>query len=54
MTRLLLINPPEEVEAALRATPLLEGGLLVARKIVDEMIYNEQGNEVLLIKHFVY
>jgi anti-sigma regulatory factor (Ser/Thr protein kinase)/CheY-like chemotaxis protein len=28
-------------------------GLLLARKIADEMIYNEQGNEVLLIKHIV-
>ena len=28
-------------------------GLLLARKIVDEMIYNERGNEVLLIKHIV-
>lgn len=28
-------------------------GLLLARKIVDEMIYSERGNEVLLIKHIV-
>ena len=28
-------------------------GLLLARKIVDEMILNERGNEVLLIKHIV-
>jgi anti-sigma regulatory factor (Ser/Thr protein kinase)/DNA-binding NarL/FixJ family response regulator len=26
-------------------------GLLIARQIVDEMVYNERGNEVLLIKH---
>jgi anti-sigma regulatory factor (Ser/Thr protein kinase) len=26
-------------------------GILLVRKIVDEMIYNEVGNEVLLIKH---
>lgn len=26
-------------------------GLLVTRKLVDEVIYNEQGNEVLLVKH---
>lgn len=26
-------------------------GLLMARKFVDEMIYNEQGNEVVLIKY---
>lgn len=28
-------------------------GLLLARKIVDEMIYSERGNEVLLIKHIL-
>jgi anti-sigma regulatory factor (Ser/Thr protein kinase)/CheY-like chemotaxis protein len=28
-------------------------GLLLARKIIDEMILNERGNEVLLIKHIV-
>ena len=28
-------------------------GLLLARKIVDEMMYSERGNEVLLIKHIV-
>jgi anti-sigma regulatory factor (Ser/Thr protein kinase) len=26
-------------------------GLLLARRIVDEMIHSERGNEVLLIKH---
>ena len=26
-------------------------GMLIARQIVDEVIYNERGNEVLLIKH---
>ena len=26
-------------------------GMLLAKRIVDEMFYNEQGNEVLLIKH---
>jgi anti-sigma regulatory factor (Ser/Thr protein kinase)/CheY-like chemotaxis protein len=26
-------------------------GILLARKIVDELIYNELGNEVLLVKH---
>jgi anti-sigma regulatory factor (Ser/Thr protein kinase) len=26
-------------------------GLLLARKIVDEMIHSERGNEVILIKH---
>ncbi len=28
-------------------------GILVARKIVDELIYSEAGNEVLMIKHTV-
>ena len=28
-------------------------GLLLARKIVDEMIHSERGSEVLLIKHIV-
>jgi anti-sigma regulatory factor (Ser/Thr protein kinase)/CheY-like chemotaxis protein len=28
-------------------------GLLLARRIVDEMILNERGNEILLIKHLV-
>lgn len=27
-------------------------GILLARNLVDEMIYNEKGNEVLLIKYF--
>jgi anti-sigma regulatory factor (Ser/Thr protein kinase)/CheY-like chemotaxis protein len=26
-------------------------GMLIARQVVDELVYNEQGNEVLLIKH---
>lgn len=26
-------------------------GILIARQIVDELVYNERGNEVLLIKH---
>ena len=28
-------------------------GILLAKKIVDELIYNEAGNEVLMIKHLV-
>jgi anti-sigma regulatory factor (Ser/Thr protein kinase) len=28
-------------------------GILVAKQLVDEMFYNEYGNEVLLIKHLV-
>lgn len=27
-------------------------GILMSSKLVDEVIYNEQGNEVILIKHF--
>jgi hypothetical protein len=26
-------------------------GMLMTRQMVDELIYNEKGNEVLLIKH---
>jgi anti-sigma regulatory factor (Ser/Thr protein kinase) len=26
-------------------------GLLITRQVVDEMIYSERGNEVILIKH---
>jgi anti-sigma regulatory factor (Ser/Thr protein kinase) len=26
-------------------------GMLIVRQIVDEVVYNERGNEVLLIKH---
>ena len=26
-------------------------GLLIAQKLVDEVIYNDKGNEVLLVKH---
>jgi len=26
-------------------------GMLLAKEIVDELVYNEKGNEVLLIKH---
>ena len=28
-------------------------GLLIAKRMVDEVIYNEVGNEVLLIKHTI-
>jgi anti-sigma regulatory factor (Ser/Thr protein kinase) len=27
-------------------------GMLIVRQIVDELVYNERGNEVLMIKHF--
>lgn len=26
-------------------------GILIARQLVDELVFNEMGNEVLLIKH---
>ena len=26
-------------------------GILLARKLVDELIYNEKGNEVLMVKY---
>jgi hypothetical protein len=26
-------------------------GILMAKKLVDELLYNEQGNEVLLVKY---
>ena len=35
-------------EAGLRAGGF---GMLIVRGVVDELIYNEQGNEVLMIKH---
>ena len=49
-------NPPDDpiahsaqrIEQGLRPGGF---GILLARKIVDELIYNEAGNEVLLIKH---
>ena len=49
-------NPPDDPVAHLgrRAELGLRPGgfgLLLARKIVDELIYNEAGNEVLMIKH---
>ncbi len=49
-------NAPEHVVAATlhRAeTGLRPGGfgMLIVRGVVDELIYNEQGNEVLMIKH---
>ena len=38
----------ERVEAGLRPGGF---GMLIVRQIVDELVYNERGNEVLLIKH---
>jgi anti-sigma regulatory factor (Ser/Thr protein kinase)/CheY-like chemotaxis protein len=46
----LLAHAEQRAELGLRPGGF---GLLLARKIVDEMIHNEQGNEVLLIKHIV-
>jgi anti-sigma regulatory factor (Ser/Thr protein kinase) len=49
-------NPPADpvAHAERRAARGLRPGgfgLLLARSVVDELIYNEQGNEVLMIKH---
>ena len=46
----LLAHAEQRAELGLRPGGF---GLLLARKIVDEMIYNERGNEVLLIKYIV-
>lgn len=48
-------NPPEDPAAHVRhrmEQGLRPGGfgILVSRNLVDELIYNEQGNEVLLVK----
>jgi anti-sigma regulatory factor (Ser/Thr protein kinase) len=50
------VNRPDEplaIAAARDEGGLRPGGfgLLLARQIVDEMIHNERGNEVILIKH---
>ena len=48
-------GPDDIMTAALKRAELgmRPGGLgvLIARQIVDELVYNERGNEVLLIKH---
>lgn len=49
-------NDPDSVRAAMEnreAAGLRSGGfgMLIVRQVVDEMVYNERGNEVLLIKH---
>jgi CheY-like chemotaxis protein/anti-sigma regulatory factor (Ser/Thr protein kinase) len=49
-------NPPDDVLshfAVREAQGLRPGGfgLLLAKKLVDELIYSEQGNEVLLVKY---
>lgn len=49
-------NDPASVMSAMEnreAAGLRSGGfgMLIVRQVVDEMVYNERGNEVLLIKH---
>lgn len=49
-------NDPASVMTAMEnreAAGLRSGGfgMLIVRQVVDEMVYNERGNEVLLIKH---
>jgi anti-sigma regulatory factor (Ser/Thr protein kinase)/CheY-like chemotaxis protein len=46
----LLAHAEQRAELGLRPGGF---GLLLARKIVDEMMYSERGNEVLLIKHII-
>jgi anti-sigma regulatory factor (Ser/Thr protein kinase) len=56
MTRAARSSDPDEVVAtALRRAELglRPGGfgMLIARQVADELVYNERGNEVLLVKH---
>jgi anti-sigma regulatory factor (Ser/Thr protein kinase)/DNA-binding NarL/FixJ family response regulator len=49
-------NDPDSVMAVMEnreAAGMRSGGfgMLIVRQVVDEMVYNERGNEVLLIKH---
>lgn len=51
-----MANDPDSVMTTMEnreALGLRSGGLgmLIVRQVVDEMVYNERGNEVLLIKH---
>jgi anti-sigma regulatory factor (Ser/Thr protein kinase) len=46
----LLAHAEQRAELGLRPGGF---GLLLARRIVDEMIHSERGNEVLLIKHII-
>ncbi|HEY3704681.1 MAG TPA: ATP-binding protein [Terracidiphilus sp.] len=43
--------PEKEMEPAVPTASNRNFGILVAQHFVDELIYNEQGNEVLLIKY---
>jgi len=50
------VRTPEEIfsHVAVREEKGLRPGgfgLLIARKLVDELIYSEQGNEVVLVKY---
>ena len=49
------LDPDEILATTLRRAEmgLRPGGLgvLIARQIADELVFNERGNEVLLIKH---
>jgi len=56
LAQVQMSSSPEEVlvEAQRRAELGLRPGgfgMLIAKQIVDELVYNELGNEVLLIKH---
>ena len=44
----IIKSADERAESGLRPGGF---GMLIVRQIVDELVYNEQGNEVLLIKH---
>lgn len=49
-------NDPDSVMAVMEnreAAGMRSGGfgMLIVRQVVDEMVYNERGNEVMLIKH---
>jgi len=47
-TEAVLASAEKRVELGLRPGGF---GMLIVRQIVDELVYNERGNEVLLIKH---
>jgi anti-sigma regulatory factor (Ser/Thr protein kinase) len=44
----VLASAEKRIELGLRPGGF---GMLIVRQIVDELVYNERGNEVLLIKH---
>jgi hypothetical protein len=48
-------DDPLAVAETRQASGLRPGGfgLLITRKVVDETIHSERGNEVLLIKHLI-